>query len=258
MDPGGRALSAALVLVLAGALHAVAAAPEPPAVDIAAGRDLDAWRELHARRQSDTEAVPALQEFVARFPSSPLAELAWARLEAASAGPATLALHPHLAAWVPWWERSLAAHREALQRSTVAVAVAPLEPDGTPRLAPASRWLAGVSGGVGFDGQHPWGGVGFRVEYRVLGVVGRVGWADRGFAQFGARLGVPSTLPVGRHLRPLAGFGELSVRTDGRLSLLAGGRLVLDPKWWLEATAGASWRARRFGPAVAVEAVFSL
>lgn len=254
MVPGGRGLIPLLLL----ASLAAAAPGDPIPQDIVAGKDIAAWREIEARDPQGPAQVAAWQDFLVRYPASPLAEEAWARLKALGAAQATLRAHPALRAWQPWWDKSLAAHHAVLAHPPVSVAVAALNPDGTPRAHLGPQWVVGFSAGGGYDGGAPWGGLGFRVGLGIWSVVGRVGLSDRGWGLAGFRVGLPTPVGRGGELRRIDVFGEANVRTDGRVGLLGGGRVTLTPHWGIEVTAGASVRGGRFGPAAGLEAVFDL
>lgn len=254
MGAGGRGLTP--LLLLAAVARAAPGDPIPEAV--VAGRDIDAWREIEARRPEGTAAVTAWQDFLVRFPASPLAEVAWARIEALGATQATLQSHPELRLWQPWWDRSLAAHHDDLTHPPLSVAVATLRPDGTPSVDLGPQWTVGLSAGGGYDGGAPWGGLGFRVEVGIWSVVGRVGFSDQPWSLAGVRVGLPTPVGTDKPLRRIGVFGEADVRTDGRVGLLAGGRLAITPHWGVEATAGASLRGGHVGPAAGLEAVFDL
>lgn len=243
-----------LLLALLGAATAQPEGPPPEAV--VAGEDLDAWRELQTRRLTGDEAVDAWAGFLVRWPASPLAEVAWARLREAGALETVVAEHPEIEPWLPGIEASWRTHQHALERPPVHTAVADLAPDGTPRPTAPPPWRPGVSATTGVTLAGPFLGLGGRVERGpVVGLV-RLGLADRFFARFAARAGSASVVGLGPRARPLGVYGEAAVDTRGAVQLAGVGSLWLDPRLALEAVTGLDVYQGRTGPFLAAELVF--
>jgi hypothetical protein len=224
--------------------------------EVAAGEDIGAWREMQARHLEGEAAASGYEEFLARYPTSPLAEVAWAHLRDLGLLEEIEHTRPELRPHLQDLERSWTLHQEALNRTPKAVVVADLEPDGTPRPAAAPRWVPVVTGGTGYAGNSLYGAIGARLERGPFGAVVRIGRADRFYAQGGLRLTVPSALGVGPAVRPLGVFAEVDLDTRAAVSVLGGGRLMLTTPLSLEAMAGATVYEGRVGPSVGVELAF--
>ncbi|MBW1877378.1 MAG: hypothetical protein JRI25_14360 [Deltaproteobacteria bacterium] len=224
--------------------------------EVAAGEDLGAWWEMQVRRLEGETAAGSYEEFLARYPTSPLAEVAWARLRDLDALDEIARTHPELRPHLQDLERSWTLHQEALHRTPRTVVVADLEPDGTARPAAAPRWVPMVVGGAGYAGSSFYGAVGARVERGPFGAVARFGRAEAFYLQGGLRLSVPSAVGLGPTVRPLGVFGEVNLDTRAAVSVGVGGRLMLRRPVWLEATVGGSLHEGRLGPSAGLEVAF--
>jgi len=221
--------------------------------DVAAGEDLAAWWEMQALRLEGEAAEGSYEDFLVRYPTSPLAEVAWARLRDLDALDDIAQRRPALRPQLQALERSWTLHQEALHRTPRTVVVAELEPDGTTRPAAAPRWVPLVVGGGGYAASSAYAAIGARVERGPFGAVARFGRAEVFYAQAGLRLTVPSTVGVGSGIGPLGAFGEVDLDTRAAVSVLGGGRLMLHAPLWLEATVGATLHQGRLGPSAGIE-----
>ena len=199
-------------------IFTVAAQPRD-AVRVQAGEDLVAWRALQE------ESAPAeLRRFIADFPSSPLAEVAYRRLLEQEAERAALPSNARLAA-------SYARHEEALQRQPAHVAVAELpvdtlsEPSTRDLLSPIAEGGVGLGPGVYVGAGAALGGVSLTAR-----------------AQIEERPDLSASLryaPARWSWRPLLElrFDALEVQTAGALGV----RRDLSEGYALEIAGGAGW-----------------
>lgn len=124
-----------LPLIILTLLHTASAQPRD-AGRVQFGEDIQAWQALVAEDPDDPEALRA---FVEDFPTSPLAEVAYARLN--QLGGPKPELSPVVLARM---DASLDAHRDALSRRPTQVAVATL-PMGAATLAPGAGGRSGLA-----------------------------------------------------------------------------------------------------------------
>jgi hypothetical protein len=239
-----------LLLAFAGAAHA-----QDPA--LIRGDDLAAYRDLTTRRPHGEEAVQAWTELLVQWPTSPLAELAWAELRDAGALEAVAQAHPEVRAHLPQLERSWTLHQHALARRPVDVAMAELSGEGEPQPTARPRWLVSASASGGYQGRSAFLALGARAEYGWLGATARLGRGESLYAQLGGRVVVPLLLGLGRPPVPLGLFGEVGVDTGARVHTLVGARIVWGPHLGLEFSAGGSWKRQASGPVVASELVWT-
>ena len=217
------------------------AAPEAavPTEPIAAGGDLDAWRQLQARDLSANEALLAWQDFIVAWPTSPLSQVAWDNLVEVEATEGPWRSDPVIDAVCVELARSHEARSQALTRRPYEVAVATLNADGSPRTHSTPLWTVGLTGGV--YGLHELGvSIGARATRGPLTAQTRVGldavpWAG---------IGVRGTLP------PWGPFLELNADTSLRTQAMVGGRLDVQSGWWLEGSVGAERMAGKGEQAV--------
>lgn len=205
----------------------------PPPPEIVAGEDLAALRAIVEEAPEDPAGWADL---LVRFPSSPLAELAWGRLVELGALEETLRAHPELRPWADGLDRSWRAHQAALDRTPVTVVVADLSTPPGARVPPEWTLGAGVVGG--------WAGKGIgQVDVRLRRgpITGLLTLGTNGLG-LGARLGA-------------APFVQVAADTTGRLAATFGGTIPL-PVVDLEIAVGTAWTADGLVPAVTLGASF--
>ncbi|MCO4746942.1 MAG: hypothetical protein KC912_19245 [Proteobacteria bacterium] len=196
-------------------------------MDLATGADLTAVRAIETASMTDEAAVDAWRAFLLAFPDSPLATLAWRRLEALH-GAHTDWVPPDKAAAIARVARQARLEDEEAARSWVYASVAPLRADGGPLIETTSSWVSRFETGIGWDGNGFFsvgGGVG---KGPAMGFV-RIGKQRAWYAELAARMKGPLSFGP---------WAELHVDSLLRTGLSAGGEVLLVDGFALEARGG--------------------
>jgi len=215
-------------------------------VEVVAGEDLTAWREIQRERPQGERAVEVYRWYLRTYPTSALAEVAWARLVELGAAEGAWAEDPELRPHLDRVQRSWERHQVELGRSPAAVVVAELRSDGSSMVSQGPRWTTALHAGGGWDGQDTFGAFGLRGMRGPVGFCGRVGADGAWFVEADARVEAP--LRWAPHL-------EVGLDTLGRVGARLGGRLVLDDDLWLEAAGGVTTGQHGLAPVARVELV---
>ncbi len=212
-------------------------------LEVVSGEDLEAWRALPRQHVPDAQLIAGWQVFIERYPSSPLAEVAWQRLDQTGGLDSDWASAPELQPVLQRLERSHQAHELELQRRATQVAVADLNADGTRDVSVPSKFSLAVGAGAAFDGSNVLGTVSGRAEYGRVAVIGRSMAAQRPYASGGLRLSASMWGP----------WLEANLDSNGRVDAQLGGRYRLFNQYWVEGSVGGCLSDAKVMPVARVE-----